>query len=97
MLFCWVALTLKRKPLFSCFGGPGSALLRPLFQVWIQGVFFIVFSVILYDLDFGLPFGSFWALFSCGFCVVFRIGGKVASGVPKEALLCDFRYNFGGF
>ena len=25
----------------------------------------------------------------------FRISGKVASGVPKDALLGDFRYHFG--
>ena len=57
--------------------------------------FFMWFSVIWEP--FGLPFGSLWASFSCGICVVFRIGGKVASGVPKEALLSDFRYHFGGF
>ena len=57
-----MALTLKRKPLFSCFGGPGSALVGPLFQLWIQGVFFNVFmwfSMILES--FRLPFGSLWA------------------------------------
>ena len=48
--FCWMALPLERKPIFSGFGGPRSALLRLLFQVWIQGVCFN-----------GVPVGSLWA------------------------------------
>ena len=41
--FCWMPLTLKRKPIFSGLGGAGSALVVPLFQVWIQGMFLCVF------------------------------------------------------
>ena len=53
-------LTLKRKPIFSGLGGPRSALVRPLFQVWMQGLFltvFLRFSMIWGALEgpFGLP------------------------------------------
>ena len=48
--FCWMALTLERKRIFSCFGPPGPALVRPLFQVWIQGVFFNGFYGLFCDL-----------------------------------------------
>ena len=34
-------------------------------------------------------------LFGGGFCVIFRIGSKVASGMPKESLLSDFGAPFG--
>ena len=47
--FCWMALTLQRKPIFSGFGAPGSALFHALFQEWIRGMFlndFMKFSVI---------------------------------------------------
>ena len=66
-----MAFTLKRKLVFSGFGGPGSALVRPLFQVWNQGVFFIGFSMIFCDL--GAIWGSLLVPFGLPFRVVFRL------------------------
>ena len=59
--FCWMALSLERKPIFPGFGGPRSALLRPLFQVWIQGVCFNGFYLVFCDL--GAPLGFLWGPF----------------------------------
>ena len=63
-----MAFALKRKLIFSGFGGPGSALVRPLFQVWNQGVFFIGFSLIFCDLgaiwgSLLVPLGFLFGLF----------------------------------
>ena len=41
--FCWMPLTLKRKPTFSGLGGSRSALVRPFFVVWISGYVFVRF------------------------------------------------------
>jgi len=94
-----MALTLKRKPIFSCLGGPWTALLRPLFQVWISGYVFDVFYADLCDL--GSPLGSLLAPFAPPFsgelAIRFRIGEKVAPGVAKESLLGAFRTPFGRF
>ena len=81
--FCWMALTLKRKPIFSGFGGPGSALVRPLFQVWNQGVFFIGFSMIFCDL--GAILGSLLVPFGLPFRVVFMLCSGFASGLVLGA------------
>ena len=95
--FCWMALTLVRKPIFSGFGGPRSALLRPRFQVRIPGCVFNGFYTDFYDL--GSPLGSLLAPFGPPFfgkfATRFRIGEKVASGVAKEALLGAFWSPFG--
>ena len=97
--FCWMPLTLKRKPIFSGFGGPRSALLRPLFQVRISGCFFNGLYAVFCDL--GSPLGSLLAPFGPPFlgelAISFRIGEKVASGVPKESLLGAFGHHLGGF
>jgi hypothetical protein len=69
--FCWIALTLTPKPTFSGFGGPESALMRSLFQVWIQGVFFIGFNVVFCDL--GVIWAPFWLPLGLLFRVVFRL------------------------
>ena len=46
--FCWLALTLERKPIFSGLGGRWPALVRPLFQVFIPGcVFYACLSEVL--------------------------------------------------
>jgi len=46
--FCWLALTLEQKPIFSFLGGRWPALVRPLFQVFIPGcVFYACLSEIL--------------------------------------------------
>ena len=51
--------------------------------------------------DFGSPLGSLLAPFGPPFlgelAVRFRIGEKVASGVPKESLFCAFGHHLGGF
>ena len=64
-------LTLKRKPLFSGFEGPGSALMRSLCQVWIQRVFLIGFNVVFCDL--GIICAPFWSPLGLLFRVVFRL------------------------
>ena len=92
-------LTLKRKPIFSGFGGPRSALLRPLFQVRISGCVFNGFYAVFRD--FGSPLGSLLAPFGPPFLGEFamqcRMGEKVASGVAKESLLGAFGHHLGGF
>jgi len=95
--FCWMALPLMRKPIFSGFGGPRSALLRPHFQARIPGC---VFNGFYTDFcDFGSPLGSLLAPFGPPFfgklATRFRIGEKVASGVAKESLLGAFWSPFG--
>jgi len=37
LVFCWIALTLKQKPIFSGLGDPRSAPAHPLFRVLIPG------------------------------------------------------------
>jgi len=97
--FCWMPLTLKRKPIFPGFGGPRSALLRPLFQVRISVCVFNVFYAVFCDL--GSPLGSLLAPFGPPFfgelAIQFRIGEKVASGVAKESLLGALGHHLGGF
>ena len=93
MGFCWIALTLERKAIFSCFGASRSALLRPLFQVRIQGVFFRGVYVVF--CDFGNHLGSLLAPFGPPFfgelAGSFRVGAKVASGVPWGAKRFTFK------
>ena len=94
----WHSLS-SESPIFSGFGGPRSALLRPLFQVRILGCVFIVFYADF--CDFGSSLGSLLAPFGPPFlgelAIRFRIGEKVASGVAKESLLGAFGYHLGGF
>ena len=86
-----MALTLKRKPIFSGFGGPGSALVRPLFQVWNQGVFFIVFSLIFCDL------GPIWGSLLVPFGLPFRVVFRSCSGFALGLVLAAFWLLFGRF
>ena len=59
MGFCWIALPLQRKPIFSRFGGAGWPLIRALFQVCISVCVFIRFSMISGGTL--TPFGLPWA------------------------------------
>jgi len=90
--FGWMPLPLKRKPIFSGFGGPMPALVSPLFQVRISGC---VFNGLYADFcDFGSPLGSLLAPFGPQrlgeSAIQFRIGEKVASRVATETLLDAF-------
>ena len=81
-------LTLKRKPIFSGFGGPGSALVRLLFQVRISGCVFNGFYAVFCDFGspLGVSFGSLGRTFLGELAVSFWIGDKVAPGSPKGSL-----------
>ena len=85
-MFCWMALPLQRKLVFSFLGGPRWTLIRSLFQAWISGCVFIRFHATF--CDFGAHLGSLWLPFGLPFFVdlasSFRVGAKVASGVPKR-------------
>ena len=94
--FCWIAFSLKRKPIFSLLGGPRWALIRSLFQEWISGCVFMRFSLIF--CAFGDHLGSLWPPFGLPFfgdlASSFMVGAKVASGVPKRRFVSGFGYHF---
>ena len=86
-----MAFSLNRKFIFSGFGGPGSALARPLFQVWNQGVFFISFFLISFDL------GAIWASLLVSFGLPFRVVFRSCSGFALGLVLGAFGMLFGRF
>ena len=97
--FCWMALTLKRKPLFSGFGALGSALFRHFFQVWIQGVFLCVF------MWFSVISGALWSSFGVPWAAHLGQIRHLVSGwvprsspaLPKGHFGSPFWYYFRGF